>query len=126
MATQITQMCGIVYPVFAFTHCRDVVSIDFQKWGYLTGLTFTPDGKTMFVETAQPATDDPTGPPKKGAGKILRVSADGVVAEELPVVTGLDQPCSMLFAPKGFIRTVDSCLWLIVETFSLWCRCPNQ
>jgi len=71
MATQITQMCGIVYPVFAFTHCRDVVSIDFQKWGYLTGLTFTPDGKTMFVETAQPATGDPTGPPKKGAGKIL-------------------------------------------------------
>ena len=61
MATQITQMCGIVYPVFAFTHCRDVVSIDFQKWGYLTGLTFTPDGKTMFVETAQPATGDPTG-----------------------------------------------------------------
>ena len=47
MATQITQMCGIVYPVFAFTHCRDVVSIDFQKWGYLTALSQTLDGDEL-------------------------------------------------------------------------------
>ena len=25
MATTVTQMFGIAYPVFAFTHCRDVV-----------------------------------------------------------------------------------------------------
>lgn len=81
--------------------CTPFVTMDIKKWGYPTGLTFTPDGKTMLVGTAQPATGDPAGPPKKGAGKVLRVSAEGVVAEE-PFVTGLDQPCGMLFAPKGF------------------------
>jgi len=81
--------------------CSPFVSIDIQKWGYPTGLTFTPDGKTMLVGTAQPATGDPAGPPKKGAGKIIQISSAGVVAEN-PFVTGLDQPCGMLFAPKGF------------------------
>ena len=51
--------------------------------------------------TAQPATGDPAGPPKKGAGKIIQISSAGVVAEN-PFVMGLDQPCGMLFAPKGF------------------------
>ena len=81
--------------------CSPFVSIDIQKWGYPTGLTFTPDGKTMLVGTAQPATGDPAGPPKKGAGKIIQISSAGVVAEN-PFVMGLDQPCGMLFAPKGF------------------------
>ena len=81
--------------------CTPFVTIDIQKWGYPTGLTFTPDGRTMLVGTAQPETNDPAGPPKRGAGKILRVSPEGVVADE-PYVTGLDQPCGMLFAPEGF------------------------
>ena len=55
----------------------------------------------MLVGTAQPASGDPAGPPKKGAGKILRVSSEGVVADE-SFVTGLDQPCGMVFAPQGF------------------------
>lgn len=81
--------------------CSPFVSIDLQKWGYPTGLTFTPDGKTMLVGTAHPATGNPAGPPKKGAGKIIQISSAGVVAEH-PFATGLDQPCGMLFAPKGF------------------------
>ncbi len=81
--------------------CTPFVSIDMQRWGYPTGLTFTPDGKTMLVGTAQPETSDPAGPPKRGAGKILRLSPEGAVADE-PLVTGLDQPCGMLFAPEGF------------------------
>lgn len=82
-------------------NCTPFVSIDILRWGYPTGLSFTPDGKTMLVGIAQPATGDPAGPPKKGAGKILRVAADGTIAED-PFVTGLDQPCGMLFAPEGF------------------------
>jgi hypothetical protein len=81
--------------------CTPFVSIDIQRWRYPTGLTFTPDGKTMLVGTAQPETNDPAGPPKRGVGKILRVSPEGVVADT-PLVTGLDQPCGMLFAPDGF------------------------
>ena len=81
--------------------CAPFLTLDFQRWGYPTGLAFSLDGKSMLVGTAQPATGDPAGPPKKGAGKILRVSADGTVADE-PFVTGLDQPCGMIFAPEGF------------------------
>lgn len=81
--------------------CTPFLTLDFQRRGYPTGLAFSLDGKTMFVGTAQPATGDPAGPPKKGAGKILRVSPDGAVADE-PFVTGLDQPCGMIFAPEGF------------------------
>jgi hypothetical protein len=81
--------------------CRPFASIDIQRWGYPTGLTFTPDGKTLLMGTAQPKTNDPAGPPKRGAGKIVRVSPEGVVADE-PFVTGLDQPCGILFAPEGF------------------------
>lgn len=81
--------------------CAPFVSIDMQRWGYPTGLTFSPDGKTMLVGTARPASGDPAGPPKSGAGTIVRVSPDGVVANE-PFVTGLDQPCGMIFAPQGF------------------------
>ena len=55
----------------------------------------------MLVGTAQPATNDPAGPPKRGAGKILRVSPEGVVTDK-PLMTGLDQPCAMIFAPEGF------------------------
>lgn len=81
--------------------CAPFASIDIKRWGYPTGLAFTPDGKTMLVGVAQPGTDDPAGPPKKGAGKVLRVSPDGVVADR-PFATGLDQPCGMIFAPAGF------------------------
>jgi hypothetical protein len=81
--------------------CTPFMTIDIQRWGYPTSLTFTPDGKTMLVGTAQPASGDPAGPPKAGAGKILRVSPNGTVADT-PFVTGLDQPCGMIFAPEGF------------------------
>jgi len=90
-----------LYQVTPEGKCEPFAMIDMQKWGYPTGLTFTPDGKTMLVGTAQPETNDPAGPPKRGAGKIVRVSPAGVVADE-PFVTGLDQPCGMLFAPDGF------------------------
>lgn len=64
-------------------------------------MTFSPDGKTMLVGATLPAVGDPAGTPKRQGGSIVRVSADGKVAEE-PFVTGLDQPCGMLFAPEGF------------------------
>ena len=81
--------------------CVPFVTIDVQRWGYPTGLTFAPDGKTMLVGSAHPASGDPAGPPKSGAGSILHVSPDGTVADQ-PFVTGLDQPCGMSFAPEGF------------------------
>ncbi len=90
-----------VYVMSADGHCAPFATIDMQRWGYPTGLAFTPDGQTLLIGTAQPATHDPAGPPKHGAGKILRVSASGVVADEV-FASGLDQPCAMLFAPASF------------------------
>jgi DNA-binding beta-propeller fold protein YncE len=69
--------------------CAPFVTIDVRRWRYPTGLAFSPDGKTMLVGTTQPASEDPAGPPKKGAGKILLVEA--------PTLFG-----SLDFAPAGF------------------------
>lgn len=90
-----------VYTMTADGHCAPFAAIDLQRFGYPTGIGFTPDGMTLLIGTAQPATADPAGPPKQGAGKILRVSASGVVADAL-YASGLDQPCGMVFAPAGF------------------------
>ena len=90
-----------VYVMSADGRCAPFAAIDIQRWGYPTGLGFTPDGQTMLVGTAQPATADPAGPPQPGAGKILRISASGVVADKV-FASGLEQPCAMLFAPASF------------------------
>lgn len=81
--------------------CAPFMTLDVQRRGYPTGMTFSPDGKTMLVGATLPAVGDPAGTPKSKGGSIVRVSPDGKVAEE-PFVTGLDQPCGMLFAPEGF------------------------
>jgi hypothetical protein len=41
MATHVTQMFGIEYPIFAFTHCRDVV-VAVSKAGRLGVLVTSP------------------------------------------------------------------------------------
>ncbi|MGH7965883.1 MAG: hypothetical protein ACRERD_29375 [Candidatus Binatia bacterium] len=82
--------------------CAPFITIDRQRWGYPTGMTFSPDGQTMLVGATLPAAaGNPAGTPKSKGGSIVRVSPDGTVADA-PFVTGLDQPCGMIFAPEGF------------------------
>ncbi len=90
-----------VYTLTPDGKCAPFADIDITRFGYPTGIGFSADGQSLLIGTAQPATSDPAGPPKSGAGKILRLSATGSI-DPTPFATGLDQPCAMVIAPAGF------------------------
>ena len=70
--------------------CTPFLTIDIKQWGYPTGLTFTPDGKTMLIGTAQPATGDPAGPPKSMSANRGEVSLRGAGSDEAISVFGAE------------------------------------
>src|SRR3989442_9280165 len=89
MRTRVCEMFGIEFPIFAFSHCRDVVAAVSRAggMGVLGALAFSPDqleielkwiddhvdGKPYGVDVVMPARYE-------GAGKL---DADGDMAEQL-------------------------------------------
>ena len=66
-----------------------------SKAGFTTvvGVTFGPDGLLYVLELS-----DAAGNPTPGAGKVVRVKADGSIED---VATGLVVPTAMTFGPDG-------------------------
>jgi hypothetical protein len=88
----LTAFNNTIYQVSADGQCTPFVTLDTAP----LGLTFPPDGQSMFVSVSRGGVADMS----KG-GAIVRVLPDGKVAEK-PVVTAPTALAGMDFAPEGF------------------------
>ena len=73
--------------------------IDGKRYSGPTMMAFSGDGQSMLVAVSRGAFDlSSTAEP---AGAIVRISADGKIAEQ-PVYAGPGRPMGLDFAPPGF------------------------
>lgn len=94
----ITAFNNTIYQVDANNVCSPFVTFDGAVTGAPMGIAFSADGESMLVTLKSGGILEPSA---LGGGKVVRVSASGVV-DERAVVDGLSQPMGIMRAPAGF------------------------
>ncbi|MFF4775582.1 NAD(P)H-dependent flavin oxidoreductase [Microtetraspora fusca] len=94
MRTRVTDMFGIEFPIFAFSHCRDVVAAVSRAggMGVLGALNFTPEELEMELKWI----DEHVGGRPYGVDVVMPASYEGADL-------GVDSPADLLARLQGMI-----------------------
>lgn len=124
MQTELSESLGIEYPIFAFSHCRDVVAAVTKAGGFgvLGGLSFTPeelevelrwiddhvDGKPYGLDVVMPARDPGMDVDTSSREHMASSIVDQLPAAHVAFVQGLMErfelaPSEQEAGPRGLL-----------------------